>query len=99
MNWGSELRKLGQLEVSRGRQNDAVEYARSIGLSVIADAFPPKDAFGNGYDETYNPDEMETSFGRGFLPLRELSDHPRLLRGRRCLALRGRAYPAVPEAT
>lgn len=50
-------------EVSRQRQNDAVEYAHSIGLSVIANAFRPEDAFGNDHDATYNPDELETSLG------------------------------------
>lgn len=50
--------------VTRERQNAAVDYAHSIGLSVIANAFRPEDAFGDDVVATFNPLGLETSLGK-----------------------------------
>ncbi len=46
--------------VSRSRQNEAVAYAHSIGLSVIANGWNPDDVFGTDYNATYNPSQVGT---------------------------------------
>lgn len=48
-------------EVSRVRQNAAVNYAHSIGLSVIANGWNPDEVFGNIYQSTYNPSQIPTT--------------------------------------
>lgn len=42
-------------ETSRARQNEAVSYARSQGMLIVANAFHPEDAFGNAIDAQMNP--------------------------------------------
>ncbi len=41
--------------VSRARQNDAVDYAHSLGLPVVANGFFINEVFGNQVDPQYNP--------------------------------------------
>ena len=45
----------------RARQNEAVDYAHSVGMSVIANAFLPEDAFGSQIHTTHNPSGTATS--------------------------------------
>ena len=49
-------------DTSRTRQNDAVEYAHSLGLVVMANAYTPADAFGNTKC-TLNPGQTPTALG------------------------------------
>lgn len=46
--------------VSRSRQNEAVSYVHSKGISVIANAWDPDDVFGSQYDSNYNPNSTKT---------------------------------------
>ncbi len=48
-------------QTSRSRQNEAVEYAHSKGLSVVANGWEPADVFGSDVDATYNPDGFSPS--------------------------------------
>ena len=50
--------------VTRERQNMAVTYAHSIGLTIVANAFRPDDAFGNVVHEDYNPNGVNTCLGK-----------------------------------
>ncbi len=47
----------------RARQNAAVDFAHARGLSVIANAFRPGDAFGSVVDPLHNPAGLPTSLG------------------------------------
>ena len=47
-------------DTPRSRQDTAVEYAHSLGLVVIANAFNPADAFGDQVNKTYNPSGTAT---------------------------------------
>ena len=47
---------------SRDRQNEAVDYVHdTYGLSVVANAFRPEDAFGSQFDASFNPAQASTS--------------------------------------
>ena len=46
---------------ARARQNEAVDYAHSVGMSVIANALFPEDAFGRQIHPTHNPSGTATS--------------------------------------
>ncbi len=46
--------------VTRERQNQAIAYAHSIGLSIIANAWNPDDAFSSAYHPTGNPTNLAT---------------------------------------
>lgn len=48
-------------QTSRQRQNEAVDYAHSKGLNVVANGWVPADVFGSDVDATYNPDGVTTS--------------------------------------
>ena len=50
-NWGG----------NRDRQNEAIDYAHSQNMLVLAEAFFPADAFGAVVDPLHNPNGIETS--------------------------------------
>lgn len=50
-----------EYHVTRERQNDAVNYAHSRGLRVLANAWVPYDAFGAGVDPSWNPNGLATA--------------------------------------
>jgi hypothetical protein len=51
--------------VTRERQNDAVGYAHSLGMPVMANAWAPADAFGSTADPDHNPLGLATLLGAG----------------------------------
>lgn len=59
--------------VTRSRQNEAVSYAHSAGLAVVANAWNPDDAFGNEIDSSWNPAGVSTELGSGDYYLAESS--------------------------
>jgi flagellar hook capping protein FlgD len=50
-------------ETSRERQNAAVDFAHSLGLAVIVNAFRPEDAFSSATDPVHNPTGSATRLG------------------------------------
>jgi len=50
-------------ETSRERQNAAVDFAHSLGLAVIVNAFRPEDAFASATDPVHNPTGSATRLG------------------------------------
>jgi hypothetical protein len=50
-------------EVTRERQNAAVEYAHSLGMPVVANGWLPADVFGDDAVPVYNPGAVPTQLG------------------------------------
>jgi len=50
-------------DTSRERQNAAVDFAHSLGLAVIVNAFRPEDAFASTTDPVHNPSGSATRLG------------------------------------
>ena len=50
---------------TRQRQNEAVAYAHGRGMSVLANAFRPEDAFGSQVDPFHNPAGTATNLNAG----------------------------------
>jgi len=65
--------------VTRERQNEAVGYAHSLGLSVLANAWFPADVFGAAIDPVANPEGLPGLVGAGDF---YLSESYRILDGR-----------------
>jgi len=57
--------------VSRQRQNDAVDYVHSKGLSVFINAWDPDDVFSDAVESTYNPTGEATHLGSNDIYLHE----------------------------
>ncbi|RYU93819.1 hypothetical protein [Emticicia agri] len=58
-------------QVSRQRQNDAVNYVHSRSLKVIANGWNPDDVFGSAVVPTYNPNGQATVLNAGDFYLSE----------------------------
>jgi hypothetical protein len=52
-------------EVTRERQNAAVDYVHSLGMPVVANAWRPEHAFGTAIDTLYNPTGAPSHLGAG----------------------------------
>jgi Ca2+-binding RTX toxin-like protein len=63
---GIQLDAMGyDWEVTRTRQNNAVDYVHSLGMPVAANAWVPADVFGNEAIPVSNPNGVATRLGEG----------------------------------